>query len=65
VRCPVQLVYGALDNETPSEIGERLAKLIPDANLVVLPRFDHYTVLTAGAHQVQHQLEQFANRLNP
>lgn len=65
VRCPVQLVYGALDNETPPEIGERLTKLIPDASLTVLPRFDHYTVLTGGAHQVQHQLEQFANRLKP
>ena len=65
VRCPVQLVYGALDNETPPEIGERLTKLVPDANITVLPRFDHYTVLTAGSHQVQHQLEQFANRIKP
>jgi pimeloyl-ACP methyl ester carboxylesterase len=65
VRCPVQLVYGALDGETPPEIGHRLAKLIPDASINVLPRFDHYSVLIGGAHQVQHQLEKFVGRVNP
>jgi pimeloyl-ACP methyl ester carboxylesterase len=65
VRCPVQLVYGELDDETPAEIGRRLAKLIPDASVSVLPRFDHYTVLTSGAHQVQHQLERFVSGIQP
>jgi len=65
VRCPVQLVYGELDDETPAEIGRRLAMLIPNASVSVLPRFDHYTILTSGAHQVQHQLEQFVSRISP
>jgi pimeloyl-ACP methyl ester carboxylesterase len=65
VRCPVQLVFGADDNETPPEIGERLAKLIPNANISILPRLDHYTILTAGSHQVQHQLERLLGRMPP
>jgi pimeloyl-ACP methyl ester carboxylesterase len=65
VRCPVALIYGALDTETPPEIGERLAGLIPGARLQVLPRLDHYTILTTGSHQVQYQLRQFLSRLTP
>jgi pimeloyl-ACP methyl ester carboxylesterase len=65
VKCPVQLVYGALDQETPPEIGQRLAALIPDASIAVLPRLDHYSVLTAGSHQVQHQLQRFMSRIQP
>jgi pimeloyl-ACP methyl ester carboxylesterase len=65
VRCPVQLVYGALDEETPAEIGERLATLIPNAGISVLPRLDHYSILAAGSHQVQHQLQRFVSRISP
>jgi pimeloyl-ACP methyl ester carboxylesterase len=65
VLCPVQLVYGALDDETPPEIGYRLAKLIPNASVSVLPRFDHYTILASGAHQVQNQIERFVGRIQP
>ena len=65
VRCPVQLVYGEFDDETPPEIGQRLAKLVPNAAVSVLPRFDHYTILTSGAHQVQHQLEKFVSGIAP
>lgn len=65
VRCPVQLVYGELDDETPVEIGRRFAKLIANAGINVLPRFDHYTILTSGAHQVQHQLERFVSGIHP
>jgi pimeloyl-ACP methyl ester carboxylesterase len=65
VRCPVRLVYGALDEETPPDIGQRLTKLLPNASLSVLPRLDHYTILTAGSHQLQHQLEQFVRQMQP
>jgi pimeloyl-ACP methyl ester carboxylesterase len=65
VRCPVVLIYGALDTETPPEIGERLAALIAGAQLHVLPRLDHYTVLTEGSHQLQYQLRQFVGRATP
>jgi pimeloyl-ACP methyl ester carboxylesterase len=65
VRCPVQLVYGERDDETPPEIGRRFAQLIANASVSVLPRFDHYTILTSGAHQVQHQLERFVSGIQP
>jgi pimeloyl-ACP methyl ester carboxylesterase len=63
VRCPVCLLYGALDTQTPPALGERLASLLPDAHLQVLPRLDHDTILTAGGHQVQFQLAQFMTRV--
>lgn len=63
VRCPVVLVYGENDRETPPEIGERLQRLIPDAQLHVLRGFDHWNVLTDGQHQLTHRLSEFLERL--
>src|SRR5262249_21217272 len=33
IRCPVTLIYGDKDTETPPEFGQRLKKLIPNADL--------------------------------
>ncbi len=63
VRCPVQLVYGENDSETPPEIGERLSRLIPRAEMTILPRHDHYTVLTTGKHQVLKRLRDFVGTI--
>lgn len=57
ITCPVQLVYGANDTETPSNIGERLNKLIPKSELAILEGLDHYTVLDDGRHQVAKRLK--------
>lgn len=57
VACPVHLVYGREDTETPPDIGERLAQLIPGAHLAVLDGLDHYSVLGAGRHQVAKRLK--------
>jgi pimeloyl-ACP methyl ester carboxylesterase len=65
VRCPVKLLYGARDTDTPPEIGRRLASLIANAEFDELPRFDHQTILSLGAHQLQHQLSHFIRRLSP
>lgn len=64
VSCPVALVYGMNDTETPPEIGQRLQKLIPGAELSVLPGQDHYSVLDEGRHQVAPLLKQFMERSN-
>lgn len=64
IACPVQLVYGENDTETPPEIGERLSRLIPRAELTVLPRHDHYTVLTTGKHQVLKRLRDFVGTIS-
>ncbi len=45
-----ELLYGARDTETPVEIGERMAALIPDARLTVLPDYDHFSILFRGHH---------------
>lgn len=59
VRCPTLLVYGSADRETPPEIGRRLEQLIPNARLVLVEGFDHYSILGDGRHQVLHHMSQF------
>jgi pimeloyl-ACP methyl ester carboxylesterase len=59
VQCPVQLIYGSDDTETPPEIGERLAALIPGARLAVIDGLDHYSILVEGRHQVARHLRDF------
>lgn len=63
VRCPVHLVYGENDSETPPDIGERLSRLIPRAELTILPRHDHYSVLAGGKHQVLKRLRDFVGAI--
>src|SRR4029078_9662753 len=42
IRCPVRLVYGENDRETPPEIGHRLQSMIPGRELAVLKGQDHF-----------------------
>jgi len=57
INCPVHIVYGNRDTETPPDIGERLHNLIPNSQLDVLDGLDHYTVLGEGRHQVAKRLK--------
>jgi pimeloyl-ACP methyl ester carboxylesterase len=59
ITCPVTLVYGSQDTETPPEIGMRLKALIKNAEMVHLEGFDHYTILSTGQHQLAVQLKNF------
>lgn len=52
VQCPVLLIYGSNDTETPPELGERFSRLIPNAKLILMDGFDHYSILTGAQHQV-------------
>ena len=66
VRCPVQLVYGELDDETPARDRTPPGKAHSRTRASASCRdFDHYTILTSGAHQVQHQLERFVSGIQP
>jgi pimeloyl-ACP methyl ester carboxylesterase len=65
VDCPVLLIYGAEDRETPPEIGRRLQRLIPQAQLVVLDGFDHLGLLNEGRHQAVHHIHRFLKSLCP
>lgn len=51
ITCPVKLVYGLQDTETPPDFGKRFSALIPSSELFLLEGLDHYTVLTSGRHQ--------------
>lgn len=59
ITIPVHLVYGAADDDTPPEMGERFARLLPDAQLTILEGFNHHTILTTGRHQLLFQLDHF------
>lgn len=59
ITCPVHLIYGSNDTETPPEIGHRLEKLITGSELTILDGLDHYTVLSEGRHQVAKRLKSF------
>lgn len=62
IRCPVTLVYGENDTETPSEFGHRYKGLMPRSDLFVLEGEDHYSVLSSGRHQVAALLSDFITR---
>lgn len=63
VACPVRLIYASHDTDTPPEIGERLAALIPGAELTIVDGFDHHTILGDGRHQVLFQINRFLKAL--
>jgi pimeloyl-ACP methyl ester carboxylesterase len=63
IRCPVVLVHGDRDAESPPEIAERFHTLIPGSRLHVLRGFDHYTILTDGRHQATHLLGELLSGL--
>lgn len=46
--CPVELVWGAADDDVPLEVARRAATLLNEARLTVLPATGHHTPLTAA-----------------
>lgn len=64
IKCPVQLVYGSDDTEAPPDIGESYRRLIPNAELFILPQQDHYTVLGSGRHIVLKKLLAFMEAMD-
>ncbi len=64
VSCPVHLIYGENDDETPPAFGARFQSLMPNASLTVLPGQDHYTVLAEARHQTAAKLMAFIEEFN-
>lgn len=54
IRIPVRIICGALDDQAPPEMSERMGRLIPGASVSILPGLDHYTVLSDGGPQIAH-----------
>lgn len=63
VYCPVTLLYGENDTETPPSIGQRYEKIMPNASLTLLPRYDHNSILVEGRHQILHHLTNFMKKV--
>lgn len=53
LKQPTLLIYGADDTETPPDMGHKFQRLIPNAQLHILPNLNHYTLLTGGRHVVE------------
>ena len=59
IECPVTLIYGKNDTDTPPEFGKRFSHLIKGSKLFLLDGQDHYSVLQNGRHQVIKLLADF------
>jgi pimeloyl-ACP methyl ester carboxylesterase len=63
ILCPTELVYGECDTETPIIMGQILNKLINNSILHIIPKENHYSVLSATQHQVIYLLKNFINKV--
>ncbi|HCQ71135.1 MAG: alpha/beta hydrolase [Alphaproteobacteria bacterium] len=65
IQCPVLLIYGENDAETPPDVGLQFNQLIKDSELVSLSGQDHYSVLNeTGRHQVAQRIKYFVQNLD-
>lgn len=65
IECPVCLIYGSNDTETPPEFGKRYARLIANAHYHELPGFSHWDIMTRGAYQCEAVMRQFLEEIPP
>ena len=63
IRCPVLLVYGANDDETPPGMGEDYRDLIPGSELTILSGYDHHSILDDGRHQTARLISGFLDKV--
>ena len=59
VSCPILLIYGDKDGETPPNMGQRYHQMIKDSELHILPQQDHYSILQDGRHVVAKIIREF------
>jgi len=59
IKCPVLLLWGESDNQTPLWMAKKMTKLIKNSQLIVLPSIDHYSILSLGSHQIVYQIKRF------
>ena len=63
IKCPVYLIFGSKDNETPPEIGINYKRLIPKSKLFILKNQDHHSLIELGKHQVINILKKFIQNI--
>jgi pimeloyl-ACP methyl ester carboxylesterase len=64
-KCPVCLIYGDQDTETPPEFGQRYASLMANARFHQLSGFSHWDIMTRGAYQCEAIMRQFLEETLP
>ena len=64
ISCPVCLLYGENDTETPPEFGRRYETLMKNAEFHELPGYDHWDILTRGAYQCEAVMKRFLRKLD-
>jgi pimeloyl-ACP methyl ester carboxylesterase len=62
IEIPALLLWGELDADTPVWMGRALEKLLKSSRLLVLPGFDHLSILSHGRFQLAFQISQFLQR---
>jgi pimeloyl-ACP methyl ester carboxylesterase len=62
ITCPVLLLYGDKDTETPMQIGKDYNQLISLSEMVSLDGQDHYSVLGDGRHTVAALIKTFVEK---
>jgi len=63
ITCPVSLIYGKDDSETPPSVGKKYTQLIENSELHLLDEQDHYSVLQNGRHQVIKIISDFLKKV--
>jgi pimeloyl-ACP methyl ester carboxylesterase len=63
VTCPVSFVYGARDTETPPELGPLFQRLIPHAQVHVVPGAGHLDILSGFAVATSERIRQALSAL--
>lgn len=61
-QCPVCLIYGTEDTETPPELGQKYKKLITKSELHELAGFNHWDILDRGAYQCEAIIKPFLKK---
>lgn len=63
VSCPVLVIYGAEDCETPPSLAAKWQAAMPQAEVHILPGYGHLDILGPGRHQCDNLIRQFIGRL--
>ena len=63
IACPVLLITGEMDRETPPAMAQRFQNLFQNAEMHIVPGFDHLDILNRGVYQCDALIKAFLSRL--
>ena len=65
IACPVLLITGSEDTETPPYMAETYARLMPNADCHIIKGYGHLDILTRGVYQCEGLIRAFLNPADP